>query len=264
MPESPTPSAPQPEALKPPHTSLLARLLNVFATPGEVFEEVKNSGPSTANWLVPVLLSALVGVFSCLVIFSQPAIIQEMREMQAKRFDDQVKAGKMTQEQADKVSAATDKYLGPTLLKISGSIGAIVASVVRVFWWALILWLLGRWFLKARFSYVKTVEVAGLATMISVLGAIVTLLLTVNFGKMTTPSLAMMFSHSDPKNKLQMLFAALDLFNLWFVGVAAVGLARLAGARFPRALLLVAVYWLIFLAVMGSLGALAGGLVSSG
>ncbi|HKI70015.1 MAG TPA: YIP1 family protein, partial [Verrucomicrobiae bacterium] len=157
-----------------------------------------------------------------------------------------------------------EKYMGPTVLKISGSIGAVFVSFIRVFWWALILWLLGRWFLKAKFSYLKTVEVAGLATMISVLGAIVTMLLTVNFGKMTTPSLAMMFSNPDPKNKLQMLFAALDLFNLWFVVVAAVGLARLAGSRFSRAFLCVAVYWLVFLAVMSSLGSLAGGLSAAG
>jgi len=35
----------------PPATSIWSRLLNVFTAPGEVFEEVKNSQPSTANWL---------------------------------------------------------------------------------------------------------------------------------------------------------------------------------------------------------------------
>ena len=41
----------------------------------------------------------------------------------------------------------------------------------RVFWWAFILWLLGRLFLKVRFGYPKALEVAGLGLMISVLGA---------------------------------------------------------------------------------------------
>ncbi|HKI69933.1 MAG TPA: hypothetical protein VKA67_10115, partial [Verrucomicrobiae bacterium] len=68
IPESPPPAS-QPAPPKPAHTSLAARLLNVFATPGDVFAEVKASGPCTANWLVPVLFSALVGVFSAIVIF---------------------------------------------------------------------------------------------------------------------------------------------------------------------------------------------------
>ncbi len=261
--ETPPPSASLPEAPKPPHTSLAARLLNVFATPGEVFEEVKASGPSTANWLVPVLLSALVGIFAAIVIFSQPAIVQQIREQQTKGLDDRVKAGKMTREQADQAAAVTEKFVGPTTLKITGSIGAVFASFARVFWWALILWLLGLWFLKSKFSYLKAVEVAGLATMISVLGAIVTMLLTVNFGKPTAPNLAMTLDKFDSKNKVDLLLATLNIFSLWLVGVMAAGLARLSGTRFSRALLLVAAYWLalqtLLVLIGGWLGSLAPG-----
>ena len=111
-----------------PASSLAARLTNIFVSPGDVFEEVKVSPPTANNWLVPVLLLAVIGVISTFVIFSQPAMMQQIREQQAKVFDQQVKAGKMTQSQADQAMAMAEKFSGPMMMKISGSIGAVVSS----------------------------------------------------------------------------------------------------------------------------------------
>ena len=69
------PDAPQPRAM-----CFAARLLNVFATPGEVFEGVKASRFCVGNWLLPALLSAVVGVLTVIVILSQPSIQRQVRE----------------------------------------------------------------------------------------------------------------------------------------------------------------------------------------
>jgi hypothetical protein len=228
----------------PPASTLVARLANIFVSPGEVFEEVKASEPAMSNWLAPVLFFALVGVVSAFVIFSQPAMMQQIREQQAKVFDQQVNAGKMTRAQADQAMAMAEKFSGPTMMKITGSVGAVVSSFTGVFWRALILWLLGMLVLKARFDYLKALEVAGLATMISVLGAVVTMLLTVIFGKATAPSLALLVGHFDPKNPVHLLAAAVNVFTFWQLGVMAAGLARLATSSFARALSALLVVWL--------------------
>ena len=242
-----TPSIPelQPAGSCLPATSLAGRLLNIFAAPGDVFDEIKTAPPRVSNWLVPTLLSAVIGALSVIIMFSQPAIIQQIHEQQAKVFDDQVNAGKMTRAQADQAEATVEKFGGPTLMKISGSIGSVVASFVRVFWWTFVLWLLGLMFLKAKLDYLKTVEVAGLATMITILGTLVALLLTVILGKITTPSPALFVAHFDPKNVLHVALAAVNLFALWMIGVMAVGLSRLSGARFLKVLLLTAGSWLV-------------------
>lgn len=242
-----------------PPTSLAARLLNVFATPGEVFEEVKAAPATVSNWLVPALVAAIVGVISVFIVFSQPAMLQQIREQQGKMFDSQVKAGKMSRAEADKALATAEKFMGPTVMKFTGSIGAVVVSFVRVFWWAFVLWLIGLVFLKVRFGYLKALEVAGLASMISVLGAIVAVLLTVNFGKASSANLDLAFSTTDPNSKMRPMLAALDIFNFWLVGVMAAGLARLAGVRFARAFLLVMGYWLLLQFVLLSLATLLGG-----
>ena len=99
-----------PEAPQPPAMSLAARLLNVFAIPGEVFAGVRASHISVGNWLLPALLLAVVGVFTAIVVVSQPAFQRQMHdltEQQAKALDQQVKAGKVNQPDADRAMAVT-------------------------------------------------------------------------------------------------------------------------------------------------------------
>ncbi len=243
--------------LPPPATSLAARLLNVFATPGEVFAEVQAAPPTTVNWLVPAILAAIVGVAAVLIQFSQPAFMQHMREQWASAYDGMVKAGKMSQADADGAVTMIEKVAKP-----GGCIAVVAGSFARVFWWALVLWLLGRIFLKTKFSYLKAVEVAGLASMISILGSIVALLLTVNFGKESAPSLALAVNDFDPKNPLHLALAAANLFDFWILGVMACGLARLARVPFGRAFFFVAAYWLALMVFLISIGTLIGRLFS--
>lgn len=243
----PLPEAPPPAAPQQPSMTLLARLLNVFAVPGDVFDDTKTARPCAANWLVPALIACVVGIVAAVIMFSQPTIQQQVREQQEKAMEQQVKAGKLTQAQADQAMDMVEKFTGPTMMKVFGAVGAVVVSFVRLFWWGLVLWLLGRFALKAHFSYMKTVEIAGLASMIAILGAVVTLLLIVNLGKLfSTPSLALAVSDFDAKNKSHLLLGAVNVFTFWQVAIMSVGLARLAAVPWARAVLVVFSFWLIW------------------
>ena len=246
------PAHPDPAPIQ---TTLGSRLLNVFTAPGDVFAEVKTAKPGTANWLVPAVIYIVVGIISAGVIFSQPAIVQQIHDQQAKVMDQQVKAGKLTQAQADQALTMIDKFAGPTMLMLFGGVGAVIGSFAHIFWWAFVLWLMGQLFLKVKFPFIKGVEVAGLATMILVLGAVVAILLTVITGKLgMTPSLALAVSDFDMKNKGHLLLAAVNIFSFWQIGVTACGLARLTGAPFAKALLLVFLYWLAFTLLFVGIG----------
>jgi hypothetical protein len=238
-----------------PVMSLAARLLNMFAIPGDVFEEVKATRHAAVNWLVPALIASVVGAASACLMFSQPAIQQQLREQQERVMEQQVKAGKMTRAQAEQAQTIADKFSSPTMLKIFGAFGAVGGSFARVFWWALVLWLLGRWFLHVRIGYLKAAEVAGLAGMISTLGTVVSLLLIVNVGKLfSTPSLALVVGDFDAKNKSHLLLGAVNVFNFWFIGVMASGLARLAGVPFARAAILMLSCWIAWSLILISIG----------
>ena len=242
--------------------SLAARLLNVFAIPGEVFAVVKTSRLSIGNWLVPTLLSAVVGVLTAVVVVSQPANQQQMhklQERQAVTLGQQVKSGKLKQVDADRAQAMTRAITEPATLKVMGGLAAVMVSVARVFWWAFVLWLLSRLFLKVPLGYLKTLEVAGLALMISVLGAVVMLLLIVNLPKLfATTSLTLAVNDFDASRKSRLLLGAANVFSFWLVGVLSVGLAKLAGVPFLRAVWFVFAAWIIQESLFILLGGVLG------
>jgi Yip1 domain len=260
MEEPPPYEAPPPVTPPPPAMSLVARLLSVFAMPGEVFAGVKAGRVSVANWLVPALLSALVCVLLALVLVSQPSRQKQMHErfdQQAKALDQQVKAGKLKQADVDRTMALPRLLMQPPVLKVVGGVLATAFGVVRVFWWALILWVLGRAFLRVRFGYIKALEVAGLALMVSILGTIVTLLLTLNLSKLfTVPSLALVVPDFEARWNSPLRQGVSTAFALWMVAVLGVGLGKLADLPFGRVAWLVLAVWVL----QESLLVLAGGM----
>ncbi len=253
-PELPAPPSPK--------MSLAARLLNVFAVPGDVFEEVRTAAHSAANWIVPAILGAAVGAVAVVIVLSQPAVMQKIREQQEqaieKRLEKLVQAGKMTRQDVEKQKEMAEKFMSPTIMKVSGAVSVVVMSFLRVFLLALVLWAVARWFLRARIGYLKAAEIVGLAAMIGVLGALVKLLLQVNFSNpASSPSLAIFIKEFDPKSTLHMLLAALNLFDFWELAIMALGLARVAGVPFGRAGLAVFGFWVIWSSILISLSALA-------
>ena len=245
--------------------SLAARLLNVFAVPGEVFAEVKTSRVSIGNWLVPAVLSALAAMITAIVIVSQPAFqrqIHDLTDRQAKVVEEKVKSGKVKQGDADRAMGLVQSVIEPGTLKTLASIAVALVSLVRVFWWALVIWLLGRLFLKVQFNYLKALEVTGLGLMIAVLGTIVTLLLMVNLPSLfATSNLALAITDLNASRKSPLLLGVANVFAFWLMGVLSVGLAKLAAVPFVRAAWLVFAAWLIqeslFVVLAGALGQFA-------
>jgi len=229
-----------------PATPLTAKLFNVVAAPGEVFAELRAAPARVVNWLVPVLVFAIVGAISACIVFAQPAICQGIRDQQAKVLDQQVQQGKMTQVQEDQALQMMDRFTGPTMLAVFGSVGAVLSSFISVFWWALVLWLLARWFLKARFGYIKAVEIAGLASVIIVLGMIISTLLAVILGRLYVgPSLALLVNDFDTRNRVHLLLGAANLVYFWHTAVLGVGLGKLSGASTAKSLMVVFTYWVV-------------------
>jgi hypothetical protein len=121
----------------PARTSIAARLLNLFAAPGEVFDEVISSPVTPANWIVPVLLVWLTGL----------------------------------------LPVASNPQNGPSDWSKLWCLATGLAALGGTFWSTFMLWTIGRLFLKRRFSCFKALEVVGLASTILALGNVVTSLL---------------------------------------------------------------------------------------
>jgi hypothetical protein len=211
--------------------SLPARLMNVFAIPGEVFSEVKAAGPSVWNWLAPALMLLPISWFSAWLIFSQPSIQQQLSDITEQALQKQIEKGHLTQDQIDMQRKAVEMTS-----KIMPYVAPVFMAFVSPFLWGLILWLVGTKALKGKFPFMKGVEVAGLANTIGVLQAIVTTLLIISFGNLfASASPALLVRELDLQKPSHSLLATANVMTFWLLTVRSVGLARLSGASVMRA-----------------------------
>jgi hypothetical protein len=240
-----------------PASSLFSRLANMFAAPGEVYAEVQARPPAAANWLVPALILIAVSWLGVWLIFSQDSIKQQMSDIQVQAIQKQVAKGKLTKAQAEQASAAMERF-GGFGTKIGAIAGPAVGAFVAPFWWGLLLWLAGNKALKAGFTFMKAVEVAGLAGMISVLDAIVRTLLIVAMGDLfANPGPVLLVKDFDSSSTAHLILATLNLMTFWELAVKSVGLAKLSGASLTKAATWVFGLWVALTAVMIGIGVAA-------
>jgi hypothetical protein len=225
-------------------TSLTARLLNVFVAPGEVFAEIKDRAVDPANWITPTAIAMLAAIVYVVVVYSQPSIMQPIREAMDKAWAQKVASGQVKQADADKFEAISEKFMIPTI-----ATAAVLWIGFFLFASALVIWLIGRFGIHGQFIYMKAVEVIGLASMISALGAIVAMLLAVIFGNIAmTPSAILLVGHFDNKNHLHHLLASLNVMTLWYAAVLSIGVGQVSGKGFCRAAMWIYGLWALLTA----------------
>jgi hypothetical protein len=190
------------------------------------------------------------------VIFSQPAINQHLSELPEQAIQKQVDSGRLTEQQAEQALAMGEKWAG-IMQKVGAVLVPVLYGLVTPFLWGLIVWLVGAKVIKGHFSYMKAVEVVGLANMISVLDVIVKTLLIVGFGNLyASPSLVLLVRDFDPQNLLHRLFGAVNVMTFWLLLVCAIGLVRLSGTSLARAVAWVFGIWVAYTALIFGLVAL--------
>jgi hypothetical protein len=208
-------------------------VFDMLASPGEVFDEVVAAPPRLANWFVPTLLVALASLFLMRAANYAAAPVSaasQTIESQSTAIDSAVG-------QAEPGSVDWQRL--STLATFAGAFSG-------TFWSAFLLWFIGRAFLRTRFSYLKTVEVVALASIIVALGAIVTaLLIGISGDAATRPALSFFARRLPSTSHARLLLDTLNFFHLWSTTVLAIGLSRLSGVSFKESAFWVFGYWVV-------------------
>lgn len=222
-------------------TSLYERCLNIFVSPGEVFEEVVASPRLTADWRLPVLLNCLAGIALFLVVAARSPVPQGTDGERQSPLASSVSANPSGAAAAPFGNAGSE-----ALARLVGPLAIVAVNIAGTFWSALVLWLAGRLFLKTRFSFLKTVEIAGLTTVILALGTVVTTLLVIVTGDgLARPAMSLLVGEFDPANKLHQALAAMNFFHFWMAAVLSIGLAKLGDVSAREAAVWVFGYWIV-------------------
>jgi len=146
-------------------SSLLSRATDVFAAPGDLFEEVAVAPVQQSSWIVPYVLSLVMAIVITFSIYNNASLRQQAYDRQEQAMKQAVAQGKMTQEQYDQMTERMEST-GPVMFMVFGG-GVVIVIITCVFFGAtLIVWLVSKFALKFTGSYGKMLEVFGLASII--------------------------------------------------------------------------------------------------
>lgn len=224
------------------------KIVNIFTAPGELFENVRLTGKTTSNWLLPMLLFIVIAASLNQLILTNPSLVEQMSTLMRKGIDEAVAKGSMTAEQADKAA----EFMRPDsmIFRIQQIVGVALITPIALFLLSLVYWLLGKWAMSASAPYMKVVEVAGLTFFISILETIVTTLLAYGTDSLFAgPNLALFVSNYDLQNKLHLALSKVNIFTIWDLTVVSIGLSKLFQRHLPKVLVLVFALWIIWSAL---------------
>lgn len=234
-----------PEQVKP--MPFFEKLSNIFAAPGELFENVRLTGPTSSNWVIPVIIMIVVALVMSQLVVGNSSLRDQMGALIKKSMEESVQSGRMTQEQADQ---AFEQFGSPTstISMITRIVATVAGIPIVLFIVALAYWLLGKWGMKATAPYMKVVEVIGLTFFIGALESIVTTIMMFLMDSLyASPSLALaVLQDFDIKNKLHMALAKVNVFTLWSLVVTSIGLSKLFQRDFAKVTVLVFALWIVW------------------
>ncbi len=225
------------------------RLVNIFASPGELFENVRLTPPTSTNWIIPLILMIVVALAMSEVIINNPSLRDQMAAMVKKTMEESVQKGQMSQEQADQ---AYEQFASPTstMAKVIRIVVTILAIPIITFVVALAYFLLGKWGFKATAPYMKVLEVVGLTLFIGVLESIVTTIMAIALDSLTaSPGVGAFIADFDFQNKLHVALSKINLFTFWSLAVTSIGLAKLFQRDFAKVLFGVVGIWVVWTAI---------------
>jgi hypothetical protein len=199
---------------------------------------------------VPAVILVVVGWICSGIILSQDSFRHQVSDLVEKSIQAQIEKSHMPEQQADMA-----RKMGEISWKVNVAVGPAIVAFITPFFWGLFLWLVGRKVFKATLPYMKAVEIAGLATTIGILEAVVkTLLIFVTGNIMSSTSLALLVKDFNPQNPTHSLFALVNIMTFWVLTVRAIGLARYTNATTGRAIAWVFGIWVSYNALFWGIG----------
>lgn len=225
--------------------SFTDKIVNIFASPGELFENVRQTGSTSTNWVLPWLIFAVVAIVTGQLIVNNPSLADQLATTIRQALDKSVQEGSVTRAQADQAFEFTRP--GSTWFTVIQIASSVFGPLVALFVLGLLYWLIGKSAMNATAPFMKVVEVVGLTFFIGALEQIITTTLMFAMNSIyATPSLGIFVTDFDINNKLHVALSKVNIFTFWTLAVVSVGLSTLFRRDFPKVLVLVAAIWILW------------------
>jgi hypothetical protein len=237
-------------------------ITGVITGPGDTFDTIVNTAKKT-YWVIPIIITVIVSIIVTFLFFRDEQLISGLMDKQKagleKRMEEQVKNGKMSSEQAKVAVEQAEKYMDPksVFFQVIGFGGAIVTPFIMLFVLSLVYLIILK-IMKSEFDFVNILNVVGLSMLISTIGSVIGLVLSIIIGEVSSLSLALVLKESMVGEKLHEFFLKVDVFTIWFYIAVAIGLSKVARISGGKAYGIVFGIWVVWLIITSSLGFIMG------
>jgi len=238
----------QPTTLEQPpveQLSFLDKAAGVFYEPSKVFASFKNSPVKVADWLVPVLLLAILLGVTNYVKFSSPDLRFQIAQQMEQRLDKMVEQGKMT---ADQAAQAKERMESGSAVGMF--FGAFVVTFVLFFIAAAIWLIIGSAILKGKVNYPQMMGIAGIASWIMAVGTILSIVIMVLVSRVDGGLHLGMLVQMDTSNKTYSLLRFADIFTIWNLAATSIGIGTLSGKKGFAPFAYVFGIWIVLVLIM--------------
>jgi len=219
-------------------------LLNIFYSPGKVFEKLKEK----PEWLKPLVIVMVVTALTAAIA------VYLTRDTTIARQEEILRERGMTDEQ---IEQAKQFMTGP-LVAISGAIGAIVFTTILMLIFAAIINILIPVF-GGKGSFRSVFSVVSHAALIRVPSSILRLILmALTKSLYVTASLALMVPNLPKTLFVYKVLTGFDLFVIWEMIIVALGISITNQVQKKNAYVLVALIFIVSVFVGVALSGLGG------
>ncbi len=236
-------------------------MVGVFTEPGETYESI-GQGSTRKYWPLPTIIFAVLYLIATFIVFSDAQIMGDKMETELKKaqekIQEQVNAGKMSQEQGNEAMEMQEKMMDPTspFFQIMAYGWAIIGPFVILFLMGL-LYFIGLKVFKSTASYSDVLNAIGPAFLISGLQQVITAVLSIVLGRLTTIGAAL-FMQPDSQGALYTILFSIDLFSIWFYVVVSIGLMKIGRIKPGQAYGLTFGLWIIWVLLTSVMGVAFG------
>lgn len=230
--------------------SLSSVIMNVFSSPVEAFQGLRESESKPSFWIIPLLATLVIVIAVTYLLATNEVFHQQIIDGQVQAMNKMVQEGKMTQDQASQTIERM-QGAGTGMFMAFGILFGSVFVALFFFLGGLFLWLGNKLILKSTAGYSKHLEIYGISTWIGILGGIVTILLMYGMNSMyASPSAALaVLSHYDVTDKMHKLLSEINIFAIWQAIVVGIGLSSLANKKVLAGISLAVGLWIIWVPV---------------
>jgi len=172
--------------------------------------------------------------------------MEKQKKKMMEKFEQNIKDGKMTQEQVDKAMESMNPK--GMFFKIMGFGGAIVGPFIILLLLSVI-YLIALKIFKAEFEFTNILNVVGLAMLIAAIGNLISMVVSILKGDFSTIGPGLLFSEAAVGEKTYSLLTKIDVFSIWYYFVIAIGLSKIGKISFVQSASVVFGVWIVYIFV---------------